>query len=120
MTLLVTKDNPNLCYPAVDPDTYGVSVENGHQTLQLPGNSNLFVGGAQYAPSDNVTVHGNGGNTNGQLGEIISWTITYTGGAVMNQQGVAAVGNGILRLDAVCSDAAHVGCVDPEVGVPIP
>jgi len=121
MTLLVTKDNPNLCYPAaVDPASCTGSVENGHHTLQLPGNSNLFVGGVQYAPTDNVTVHGNNSNTNGQLGQIISWTITYTGGAVMNQVGVAAVGNGILRLDAVCSDAGHVNCNNPEVGAPIP
>jgi len=121
LTLLVTKDSPNLCYPGtIDPTTCTVPVENGHHTLVLPGNSNLFLSGVQYAPSDNVTVNGNNSNTNGEAGQIISWTIFYTGGAVMNQVGVTAQGPGVLRLDAVCSDAVKVGCHNPEAGVPIP
>jgi Putative Flp pilus-assembly TadE/G-like len=119
LTLLVTKDSR--CYPADKmPQSCTGPIDASHQTLVLPGNGNLFLSGIQYAPSDNVAVNGNGSNTNGEIGQIISWTIFYSGGAVLNQVGLTAVENGVLRLDAVCSDASHASCVNPEATSPIP
>jgi hypothetical protein len=121
MSLLVNKDNPNLCYPGASyPVTCTGAVENSHATIRLPGNGNLFIAGVQYAPDDNVSVNGNGSGTSGEIGQIIAWTITYTGGAVMNQIAAVAQANGVLRLEQVCSDALHVGCDNPEAIAPIP
>lgn len=67
------------------------------------GNASITaVSGATYAPSDNVAVAGND-PTKGYIGQLVAWTITYSGGSTLNQHFPGAVGNGILRLDLACS-----------------
>jgi hypothetical protein len=53
-------------------------------------------------PTDNVEISGNS-SSNGRVGQIISWTLKYSGGIRINQQGPGTQSNGILRIDAACS-----------------
>jgi hypothetical protein len=78
---------------------------NKNKTLRLPGGGNLVVAGVQYAPTDNITVTG-GSATEGMFGQIISWTIDYSGGSTMNFLSQSTEQNGVLRLDTLCSPAA--------------
>jgi hypothetical protein len=49
-----------------------------------------------------VTVAGNT-STGGYVGQVWSWTLVYTGGSQINQEGDANQGPGTLRLDAACT-----------------
>lgn len=71
-------------------------------TVTLGGGGLLKVGGVIYAPSDNVAVAGNS-STTGYVGQIISWTVTYSGGGTLEQNYPGEPGNGVLRLDTACS-----------------
>ena len=103
LTLLVVKDP--LCFvptsaPFEEPTT--CNNPNQHKSLRLAGGGSLALAGVQYAPTDNVTI--NGGSTGaGEVGQIISWTLTYTGNTQINQHYPGNTGNGILRIDAACS-----------------
>ena len=55
--------------------------------------------GVQYAPTDNVEISGNS-SSNGKVGQIMSWTLKYSRGIRINQQGPPTENNGILRIDA--------------------
>ncbi len=99
MSLLVNKD-PN-CYVAPTEPSNSCSTSN--KTLVLPGNGNLWVAGVQYAVTDNVTVAGNRSTSTGVLGQLISWTITFNGGASLNLESAITEVNGTLRLDSACS-----------------
>lgn len=103
MTLMVVKDP--LCFvPTSAPfeEPTSCANPNQHQTLKMAGGGSLALAGVQYAPTDNVTI--NGGSTgSGEVGQIISWTITYTGNTSINQHYPGTTGNGILRIDAACS-----------------
>jgi hypothetical protein len=80
-------------------------------TLRMPGNGQLFVAGVIYAPSDNVTIAGDNSGQQGVVGQIISWTVKYSGGAVLNQTYPSVEELGILRLDAACtSPSTNAGC----------
>jgi len=75
-------------------------------TLNMAGGGSLAVEGVQYAPTDNVNINGGSSGT-GRVGQIISWTLTYTGGTHINQEGPSTTGNGILRIDAACAGPAE-------------
>jgi Putative Flp pilus-assembly TadE/G-like len=60
------------------------------------------VAGVTYAPSDNIAVAGNS-DPKGYIGQLVAWTITYSGGSTLNQHYPGAVGNGFVRLDTACS-----------------
>lgn len=79
---------------------------NHNQTINLFGNGGIVLEGVQYAPTDNMAIGGNSGST-GRVGQIISWTLKYSGGITINQQGPGTAGNGILRIDAACSAPAE-------------
>lgn len=97
MTLMVVPD-PG-CYVAlVEPGTCNAS-EN--KTLSLPGGGELWVAGVQYAPTDNIVITGNSASE-GIVGQIIAWTITFNS-SFLNLQAAAAETNGVLRLDPACS-----------------
>jgi len=99
-SLIVTKDpectvadvEPSLCY----------SHKSANTVLSLPGGGNLFVAGIQYAPTDNVSVVGSSGGS-GRTGQIVAWTLFYSGDSRINQVYPGGEGNGVLRLDTVCS-----------------
>ena len=65
------------------------------------------VSGVVYAPSDNVTVAGNS-NPKGYFGQLVAWTITYSGSSTLNQHYPGGVGNGLVRLDGACSGGTSV------------
>jgi hypothetical protein len=60
------------------------------------------IAGVTYAPSDNIAVAGNS-DPKGYIGQLVAWTITYSGGSTLNQHYPGAVGNGFVRLDTACS-----------------
>jgi hypothetical protein len=68
----------------------------------MAGGGSLALEGVQYAPTDNVEISG-GSTGTGQVGQIISWTLKYSGGTHINQEGPATEGPGTLRLDAACT-----------------
>jgi hypothetical protein len=56
-----------------------------------------------YAPSDNVAIHGDNTSQAGRAGQLVAWTVTYTGGAKLNQDYPGLEEVGTLRLDAACT-----------------
>lgn len=105
ITMLVTKD-PN-CLP-VQP--YPTSCnDTGNNALNMAGGGALYLAGVQYAPTDNVKISG-GSSGEGKAGRIISWTVSYAGGAKINQTypGVSE-GPGTIRLDAACTGGGSTG-----------
>jgi hypothetical protein len=98
MTLLVEWDSrctvtpvyPNLC-------------DDGHNnTVRLNGGSSLYLAGVQYTPSDNAALAG--GNTGiGYVGQIVAWTVKYSGHTTLNQEFRGSIGPGLMRLDGACT-----------------
>jgi hypothetical protein len=108
MTLIVPPDSR--C-PVVFPYPASCSnaVENTNISIDLSGGSGLYLAGVQYAPSDNVTIAGNT-TTGGYVGQVWAWTLRYTGGSVINQEGSPSAEPGTIRLDAACT-APGTPCV---------
>jgi hypothetical protein len=105
MTLLVKKD-PTCFVPTSAPwqEPTGCDALKD-KTINLAGSGGLVLEGVQYMPTDNVAISGNS-SSNGRVGQIISWTLKYSGGVRINQEGPANEGAGILRLDAACTAPA--------------
>jgi Flp pilus assembly protein TadG len=82
---------------------------NKNQTVNIAGNGDIVLEGAQYGPTDNMTISGNS-SSNGRVGQLWAWTLKYSGGVAINQEGSTAVGPGTLRLDAACT-APGTPCV---------
>jgi putative Flp pilus-assembly TadE/G-like protein len=98
MTLMVTWDSNcivQVAYPTACDDTH-------NSVIKLTGGTALYLAGVQYMPSDNVTLSGNSAGQ-GFVGQIVAWTIFYTGGSTLNQEGTGGLEAGILRLDAACT-----------------
>lgn len=84
-------------------DNYPPLCDDQHNfTINLAGGTSLYLAGVQYAPSDNSTISG-GSDGNGYVGQIISWTIFYTGNSNIHQLGPDSQGPGLLRLDGACT-----------------
>lgn len=102
ITLVVTKD-PNCVVPTSGPfEEPPACLANKNKAMNIAGNGNLVLEGVQYMPTDNVEISGNSSGT-GRVGQIISWTLKYSGGVQINQEGPGGEGPGILRIDAACS-----------------
>ena len=91
--------SPGTCFNGTTP----LNTCNNSTVIQLPGNGNLDVGGVTYAPTDAVQVNGNNTTSTGLVGQLIAWSIAYSGGAHVQQYYPGSVGNGVLHLDAACS-----------------
>ncbi len=102
-TLIVTHD-PG-CYVQADATEPTSCSDTSNNVLNIPGGGSLYVAGVQYAPSDNVHISG-GSGSNGTVGQIIAWTVTYNGSATVNEFYPGSIGNMVLRLDTVCSPGA--------------
>ncbi len=103
ITILVDKD-PG-CYVPVPPASLlepSSCNADKNKTINIAGAGNVVLEGVQYAPTDNVEIGGSS-SSNGRVGQIISWTLKYSGGIRLNQEGPGFEGNGILRIDAACS-----------------
>jgi Flp pilus assembly protein TadG len=111
LTMLVKKDSSctvPTSAPFVEPSACNAS---RNQTINIFGNGDIVLGGVQYMPTDNVTIGGSS-SSNGRVGQIISWTLKYSGGIHINQEGPGTEGNGILRIDSACS-APGEPCTHP-------
>lgn len=74
-------------------------------TIEWTGSGSATVAaiaGVTYVPSDNSKVAGNS-DPKGYVGQLVAWTITYSGGSTLNQHYPGAPVNGIIRLDTACS-----------------
>jgi hypothetical protein len=98
LTMLVRKD-PGCVVGPTDPPACN---ESGDNTLNVAGGGNLYLAGVQYAPTDNVSVSG-GSTGTGYVGEIVAWTLKYTGGTVIKQEFASKIPLGVLRLDQACT-----------------
>ena len=56
---------------------------NGSHVINFHAGAALFEGGAIYGPQDNTQV--SGGPSGSGVGQIVSWTVTYTGGAQITE-----------------------------------
>jgi len=88
------------------PDTNPVSVwvrpnldgynmtgsNNGSHVINVSAGATINENGVIYGPQDNTTV--SGGPAGSGVGQIVTWTITYTGGTFINE---TYQGPGILR-----------------------
>ncbi len=101
MTVMVQRDaRCPVVFPF--PATCTNTIENQNKSIDLSGGSGLYLAGVQYAPSDNVTIAGNT-TTGGYVGQVWAWTLVYTGGSRINQEGDQQAGAGTMRLDAACT-----------------
>ena len=108
MTVIVPPDG--ICRPELPlPGACDNAAENRNKAIDLSGGSGLYLAGVQYAPSDNITISGNTA-TGGYVGQVWAWTLTYTGGSVINQEGSQSTSPGTIRLDAACT-APGTPCV---------
>ena len=111
LTLLVQKD-PDCAVPTSAPFIEPAACDANHnKTINIAGGGSLALEGVQYLPTDNVEISG-GSTGTGRIGQIISWTLKYSGGTKINQEGPRTNGPGILRLDAACT-APSTPCVNP-------
>lgn len=103
ITLLVNK-NPDCLVPTSAPFQEPGACDPGthDKTINIAGGGSLALEGVQYAPTDNVEIHGGSAGT-GQVGQIIAYTVFYSGGTRINQEGPPSQGPGTLRLDAACT-----------------
>jgi hypothetical protein len=79
--------------------------DHAHETIQWTGSGSATVtsvAGVTYSPSDNSQVAGNS-DPKGYLGQLVAWTIRYSGGSTLNQHYPGAATNGMVRLDTACS-----------------
>jgi hypothetical protein len=101
MTIIVQKD-PN-CTPTLPlPAGCDNHEENQNKAIDLSGGSGIYLAGVQYAVSDAMSISGNS-SSGGYVGQIIAWTVFYTGGSDITQEGPKGPNIGILRLDAACT-----------------
>jgi len=102
ISVLVLKD-PDCFVPTSPPFIEpGSCNANKNKTINIAGSGQLVLEGVQYMPTDNVEISGSSGST-GKVGQIISWTLKYSGGILIDQQGPSTEGPGTLRIDAACS-----------------
>ena len=102
LSILVKKD-PDCVVPTGLPFQEPAACDANHnKTVGIAGGGSLALEGVQYIPTDNVEIHG-GSSGNGRVGQIISWTLFYSGGTHINQEGPNTLGVGTLRLDGACT-----------------
>jgi Flp pilus assembly protein TadG len=101
MTVMVPPD-PRCPVAFPFPASCSNAAENQNKSIDLSGGTGLYLAGVQYMPTDNVTVAGNA-VTGGYIGQVWAWTLVYTGGSNINQEGSQSQGPGTIRLDAACT-----------------
>lgn len=106
LTIEVPRDEA--CFSGTTPlDVDRCTTDN--DTINIPGNGNLAVWGVVYAPSDNVKVNGDNTAQVGEVGQLIGWTVTYSGGAKLIQNYPEPAQVGVSRLDAACTGLEPCG-----------
>ena len=65
---------------------------NGSHVINVSAGATINENGVIYGPQDNTTI--SGGPTGSGVGQVVAWTITYTGGTFINE---TYQGPGLLR-----------------------
>ena len=104
LTVMVIRDET--CFAADHTPVVPPCSTSGNQVVKLTGNPNLEIAGVVYGPSDNMAITSNGTSQIGGDGQIVSYTISYGGGADLNQTYPGAPENNVLRIATVCSPGA--------------
>ena len=97
LTLMVTLDTRctvSTPYPLACGD-------GANDAIKIAGSSTLYLAGVQYMPSDNSSI--NSSAATGYIGQIWAWTLKYSGGVLLTQEGVVSDEAGIMRIDTACS-----------------
>jgi hypothetical protein len=92
---------PNACFSGTNPDNTNCRPVQNH-IVKFTAGKLVQIAGVIYGPSDNMNITG-GSSQTGFVGQIVSWSVVYTGGSTLSQSYPGALGNGILRLDRACS-----------------
>ena len=101
LTVEVLRDTN--CFVGTNPTYTGCAGDlNGNKTVKLTAGQLIQIAGVLYGPSDNMQITG-GSKQEGMLGQLYSWTVTYTGGSTLTQDYPGASANEVLRLDTACS-----------------
>lgn len=109
LVLSIMVDTNTACFlGGIPQDNSGCEISSIDNTVNLAGSGSLQVAGVIYGPSDQMSINGNSAQT-GYVGQIYSWTVTYTGGSTLDQSYPGEPGNGILSLDAACSGPIGFG-----------
>lgn len=91
------------CFVGATPSFTGCASDlNGNKTVKLTAGQLVQIAGVVYGPSDNMQITG-GSQQQGMLGQLYSWTVTYTGGSTLTQDYPGGAANEVLRLSTVCS-----------------
>jgi Flp pilus assembly protein TadG len=102
LTLTIEVPRDEGCFSGNTPVIVAACSINQNNTVGLAGSGRLVVAGVIYGPSDNMSINGNSGQT-GYVGQILAWSVKYTGGSTLDQSYPGGAGLGILRIDAACS-----------------
>jgi hypothetical protein len=70
--------------------------------IKLAGTGELNIAGVIYAPTENIAIVGNS-NTDAIDGQIVGWTLEWSGGSKLRINYPDFEQLGILRLDAACT-----------------
>ena len=102
--LLLTVEVPRdeSCFDGTTPLDVAKCTTDNH-TISLPGNGDLSISGVIYAPSDNAQINGDNTAQVGEVGQLIVWTVKYSGGAKLNQNYPQPDQVAVVRLDAACT-----------------
>lgn len=101
ITMEVGRDNN--CFSGNTPiNDANCNLNAVDSTISIAGNALVQVAGVLYGPSDNMQISGSS-TQGGFVGQLISWTVSYSGGSTLTQEYPGGPGNGVLHLDAACS-----------------
>lgn len=103
LTIEVARDDN--CFASADgvTPTLCPSDLSKNRTVNLQGNGILTVAGVIYGPSDNMQINANNTVQTGVVGQIISWTVAYAGGARLSQEYPGTDTPGVMRIDDACT-----------------
>ena len=76
--------------------------------IKFAGNSELDIKGVIYAPTKGIRVTG-GSGSNAIDGQIVGWTLEWSGGSTLNLNYPDFEQLGVLRLDAACTGTEACG-----------
>ena len=103
LTFYVPRDDA--CFAGATPiESKSCSAET-NATVKVAGTSAMNIRGVIYAPTEQISIRGNS-STDSIDGQIVGWTLEWSGGSTLNLNYPGQAGNGILRLDAACTGVA--------------
>jgi hypothetical protein len=104
---------PVLCTtdPAANTGTHVIKIGASSGGGGSTGAALIRFGGVIWAPTDNAIIASSWTSQQGFVGRLVVWSIQYSGGATLNEEGSQGAANGILRIDGGCSPGE--ACVNP-------